>query len=231
MKIGSRIRQLRLAKNIKIAELAEAVGVDAANISRLETGKQKQFSEQTLNRLAQALSVSVPDLFTSDENDNTVHINSKKYASPVKDVDVYRVEVLDVSASAGAGHINGSDVIDVIHAIEFSNDQALAMFGGRTPSGVKVINVRGDSMASTIEPGDLIFVDVTINEFDGDGIYVFGFDGKVYVKRLQMIPDQLLVISDNPRYREWNITKENEHRFYIYGKVLISQSQSFKRHG
>ncbi|WP_162558001.1 helix-turn-helix domain-containing protein, partial [Klebsiella pneumoniae] len=55
MKIGSRIRQLRLAKNIKIAELAEAVGVDAANISRLETGKQKQFSEQTLNRLAQAL--------------------------------------------------------------------------------------------------------------------------------------------------------------------------------
>ncbi|HDZ1043888.1 TPA: helix-turn-helix domain-containing protein, partial [Klebsiella pneumoniae] len=78
MKIGSRIRQLRLAKNIKIAELAEAVGVDAANISRLETGKQKQFSEQTLNRLAQALSVSVPDLFTSDENDTTVHINSEK---------------------------------------------------------------------------------------------------------------------------------------------------------
>ncbi|MEH8936685.1 helix-turn-helix transcriptional regulator, partial [Klebsiella pneumoniae] len=87
MKIGSRIRQLRLAKNIKIAELAEAVGVDAANISRLETGKQKQFSEQTLNRLAQALSVSVPDLFTSDENDTTVHISSEKYASPVKDVD------------------------------------------------------------------------------------------------------------------------------------------------
>jgi phage repressor protein C with HTH and peptisase S24 domain len=48
---------------------------------------------------------------------------------------------------------------------------------------------------------DLIFVDVNINEFDGDGIYVFGFDGKIYVKRLQMIPDQLLVISDNPKYR------------------------------
>lgn len=82
MKIGSRIRQLRLAKNIKIAELAEAVGVDAANISVLETGKQKQFSEQTLNRLAQALSVSVPDLFTSDENDTTVHINSENMHLP-----------------------------------------------------------------------------------------------------------------------------------------------------
>ncbi|WOZ75703.1 XRE family transcriptional regulator [Kosakonia sacchari] len=231
MNIGTRIRQLRLAKNMKIAELAESVGVDAANISRLETGKQKQFSEQALNKLAQALSVSVSDLFTSSENQSTVCINSEGNTSIIKDIDVFRVEVLDVSASAGSGHIQGSDVIDVIHAIEYSSDQALSMFGGRTSSGVKVINVRGDSMASTIEPGDLIFVDVNINEFDGDGIYVFGFDGKVYVKRLQMIPDQLLVISDNPKYREWSINKENEHRFYVYGKVLISQSQSFKRHG
>lgn len=231
MNIGTRIRQLRLAKNMKIAELAESVGVDAANISRLETGKQKQFSEQALNKLAQALSVSVSDLFTSSENQSTVYINSEVNSSIIKDIDVFRVEVLDVSASAGSGHIQGSDVIDVIHAIEYSSDQALSMFGGRTSSGVKVINVRGDSMASTIEPGDLIFVDVNINEFDGDGIYVFGFDGKVYVKRLQMIPDQLLVISDNPKYREWSINKENEHRFYVYGKVLISQSQSFKRHG
>ncbi|MEJ8326061.1 helix-turn-helix transcriptional regulator [Kosakonia sacchari] len=231
MNIGSRIRQLRLAKNMKITELAESVGVDAANISRLETGKQKQFSEQTLSRLAHALSVSVPDLFTSSENEFTVCIDSNSETSSRKDIDVYRVEVLDVSASAGSGHIQGSDVIDVIHAIEYSSDQALTLFGGRTSAGVKVINVRGDSMASTIEPGDLIFVDVNINEFDGDGIYVFGFDGKVYVKRLQMIPDQLLVISDNPKYREWSINKENEHRFYVFGKVLISQSQSFKRHG
>ncbi|MGQ7157479.1 S24 family peptidase, partial [Escherichia coli] len=103
-------------------------------------------------------------------------INSENDSSARKDIDVYRVEVLDVSASAGAGYIQGSDVIDVIHAIEYSNDQAVIMFGGRTSTGVKVINVRGDSMASTIEPGDLIFVDVNINEFDGDGIYVFGFD-------------------------------------------------------
>ncbi|MGQ7140895.1 helix-turn-helix domain-containing protein, partial [Escherichia sp. SS-MK2] len=103
MNIGSRIRHLRLSKNMKIAELAEAVGVDAANISRLETGKQKQFSEQTLNRLAHALSVKVPDLFTSSENESTVCINSENDSSARKDIDVYRVEVLDVSASAGAG--------------------------------------------------------------------------------------------------------------------------------
>ncbi|EEH7941674.1 S24 family peptidase, partial [Salmonella enterica] len=89
---------------------------------------------------------------------------------------------------------------------------------------------RGDSMAPTIEPGDLIFVDISINQFDGDGIYVFGFDDKIYVKRLQMIPDKLLVISDNTNYREWSITKDNECRFGVFGKVLINQTQSLKRH-
>lgn len=231
MNIGNRVRSLRLSKNLKIAELADAVGVDAANISRLETGKQKQFTEQSLTRIAQALGVKVIDLFTSGEIDTTVYKNSNDTLASTEGKDVFRVEVLDVSASAGSGHIQGSDIIDVIHAIEYSNDQALTMFGGRSSSGVKVINVRGDSMSPTIEPGDLLFVDVSINEFDGDGIYTFGFDGKIYVKRLQMIPDQLLVISDNPKYREWSISKENEYRFYIYGKVLISQSQSFKRHG
>lgn len=231
MNIGNRVRSLRLSKNLKIAELADAVGVDAANISRLETGKQKQFTEQSLTRIAQALGVKVIDLFTSGEIDTTVYKNSNDALASTEGKDVFRIEVLDVSASAGSGHIQGSDIIDVIHAIEYSNDQALTMFGGRSSSGVKVINVRGDSMSPTIEPGDLLFVDVSINEFDGDGIYTFGFDGKIYVKRLQMIPDQLLVISDNPKYREWSISKENEYRFYIYGKVLISQSQSFKRHG
>ncbi|KNC10020.1 transcriptional regulator [Klebsiella sp. RIT-PI-d] len=231
MNIGNRVRQLRLAKNLKISDLAEAVKVDAANISRLETGKQKQFTEQSLNRIAQALGVSVSDLFTSTDNQSTVYKNSKTDAAFGEGTDVFRVEILDVSASAGAGFIQGSDVIDVIHAVEYSHERASVLFGGRDSKGVKVINVRGDSMSSTIEPGDLIFVDVNIHEFDGDGIYVFGFDGKIYVKRLQMIPDQLLVISDNPKYREWSIDKSNEHRFYIFGKVLISQTQSFKRHG
>lgn len=231
MNIGNRIRELRLAKGMKISDLAEAVGIDGANISRLETGKQKSFTEQSLTKFAEALGVSVAHLFTPSENTSTVYEYSK--ASPVigEDKAVFRVEILDVSASAGTGFIQGSDVIDVIRSIEYNNERAMAMFGGRPSDTVKVINVRGDSMAETIEPGDLIFVDISVTDFDGDGIYVFGFDDKIYVKRLQMIPDQLLVISDNPKYREWTVDKSNEHRFYVYGKVMISQSQSFKRHG
>ncbi len=50
---------------MKIADLAEAIGVDAANISRLETGKQKQFTQQALSNIARSLGVDIADLFTS----------------------------------------------------------------------------------------------------------------------------------------------------------------------
>lgn len=100
MNIGNRVRQLRQAKNMKIADLAEAIGVDAANISRLETGKQKQFTEQALSNIARSLGVDIADLFTSDFKSNTVCKNSiSEDVAQVKDV--FRIEMLDISASAG----------------------------------------------------------------------------------------------------------------------------------
>lgn len=98
MNIGNRIRELRTAKGLKIADLAEAVGVDGANISRVETGKQKSFTEQSLSKYAQALGVSVADLFTPGGNKTTVceYSGSNPHSG---DGSVFRVEILDVSAA------------------------------------------------------------------------------------------------------------------------------------
>lgn len=216
---------------MKISDLAEAVGVDQANISRLETGKQKSFTEQSLNKIATALKVSLNELFIPTGPENTVYNNSKDIVKAEQGGDVYRVDLLDVNVSAGPGSFVGSDIIDVIRSIEYNAEHAKNFFSGKPATTVKMVNVRGDSMSGTIEPGDLIFVDVSVNHFDGDGIYIFGFDGKIHIKRLQMVPDKILVISDNTRYRDWSIDESNEHRFFIFGKVMISQSQSFKRHG
>lgn len=40
-------------------------------------------------------------------------------------------------------------------------------------------------MSGTIEPGDLLFVDISVQHFDGDGIYAFIYDDTSHVKRLQ----------------------------------------------
>ncbi|XUK74982.1 HTH cro/C1-type domain-containing protein [Erwinia rhapontici] len=141
----------------------------------------------------------------------------------------YRVDVLDVQASAGNGTQLASDFIETVHAIEYTTEQARSLFGNRSSDTVKVITVRGDSMSGTIEPGDYIFVDISINCFDGDGLYVFCYGQTIHVKRLQMVKSQLLVLSDNKLYSTWSVDKSDEDEFKILAKVLLKQSADYKR--
>ena len=142
---------------------------------------------------------------------------------------IYRVDVLDVKASAGPGAIVTSDFIETIRAIEYTTEQARALFGNRPATHVKVITVNGDSMDGTISPGDQIFVDTGVTHFDGDGVYVFVFGKTLHVKRLQMQRDRLAVISDNPIYEKWYVEPEDEDEFYVMAKVLLRQSVDYKR--
>ncbi|EFN9166282.1 helix-turn-helix transcriptional regulator [Escherichia coli] len=142
---------------------------------------------------------------------------------------IYRVDVLDVKASAGPGSIVTSDFVETIRAIEYTTEQARALFGNRPATHVKVITVNGDSMDGTISPGDQIFVDTGVTHFDGDGVYVFVFGKTLHVKRLQMQRDRLAVISDNPIYEKWYVEPEDEDAFYVMAKVLLRQSIDYKR--
>ena len=123
------------------------------------------------------------------------------------------------------------DFIETITAIEYSAEEAKRLFGGRPAETIKMITVRGDSMAETFEPRDQIFVDVTVDHFDGDGIYVFVLDNQIYIKRLQMQYKRLAVISDNPRYETWHLDESSIEGISIRAKVLVSQSIKYKFHG
>ena len=228
MNVGQRIRELRKAKKMTINQLASLTDWDVGNISRLERGMQG-YSEASLKKIAEALEVPLSELFSFQDKKDTVETYSINSLSQERRRDVYRVDVMDVSASAGNGN-STRDFIEVISSIEYVTEEARNLFGHRPANQVKLINVRGDSMQGTIEPGDLIFVDVGVNHFDGDGIYVFDFSGDLFVKRLQKIKTQLHVLSDNPLYREWQITDAEMDMLHVCGKVLLSQSQQFRRH-
>lgn len=223
MKIGNRIRTLRKAKKMTILELATAIGSDVGNVSRLERDKQG-YTEATLTKIADALGVKVVDLFSEEvvEPPTKQHTNKS---------DSYRVDVLNISASAGKGVALKDEFIETIKSIEYSSSEARLLFGNRPQEHIKLIAVNGDSMSGTFEPRDQIFVDVSINYFDGDGIYIFVLDNDLYVKRLQLQHKRLAVISDNKKYETWYIDQYTEANLNIVSKVLISQSRAYKIHG
>lgn len=62
--LGKRIKELRQEKNLTQEELANLMNVDYKSISRIELGYS--FPSRTLPNIANALNVSMPDLFDFD---------------------------------------------------------------------------------------------------------------------------------------------------------------------
>lgn len=140
----------------------------------------------------------------------------------INDNNLVRLEVLDVQVSAGNGTMLDGELMPVTLAIEYAKS---ALGSGALPylekEHIKITNIRGDSMSPTIESGDLLFVDISQPYFNGDGIYVFNYNGFNHVKRLQHAGDRLLVLSDNPQYRTWEIRLDNEGLFHVAGRVVF----------
>ncbi|EFS5733388.1 helix-turn-helix transcriptional regulator, partial [Salmonella enterica] len=195
-------------------------------IWRLTSGNARGSTK--IVEIANALGVSSEWLSTGIgpmKKDGTTPIN----ASPSSNT--FKIDILDLEVSAGPGVIN-REFVEILRSVEYSQDDARHMFDGRKAENIRIINVRGDSMSGTIEPGDLLFVDVSIKNFDGDGIYAFLYDDTAHVKRLQKMKDKLLVISDNKSYSAWDpIERDEMNRVFVFGKVIGSMPQTYRKHG
>lgn len=209
--------------NGSITELANRIGREPSYVGRMLYPEGKPGGKAIGERMA--------DHITKELGLPSGWLDSYDNILPSLNRSGRLITVLDVTASAGSGAITSSDLKEMVSTIEYTEEQYNLLFKNKTPNQIKVINVKGDSMSGTIESGDLVFVDVTINHFDGDGIYVFCYGEHLYIKRLQMAGPILYVISDNTNYRDWQISESEINNLYIAGKVLISQSQAFKRYG
>ncbi|HEM6838330.1 TPA: helix-turn-helix transcriptional regulator [Citrobacter koseri] len=208
--------------------LAEAVGMAQPSVWKLVSGGAKG-SRKTV-QIANVLGVS-PEWLSDGIGPMRLDGQQPLIPAQKSGSDVFRIDVLDLSVSAGDGAVN-NEFVEVLRSVEYSVDDARQMFNGRKADQIRIINVRGDSMSGTIEPGDLLFVDITIQSFDGDGIYAFLYDGTAHVKRLQKMKDKILVISDNKTYTPWDpIEKEEMNLLYVFGKVIGSMPQTYRKHG
>jgi len=133
-----------------------------------------------------------------------------------------RIARLAVEASAGGG-VENNDYPEVIDHIDIAEARARAFFG-RFPreSEVAVVTMRGDSMEPDYLDGDAVLIDTTRNRYDSDGVYLFTLNGSALLKRLQMKPDGIRVISTNSRYEPYTIPKADIEGLRIIGRVAAS---------
>ena len=63
MKLSTLVRTARSKLGLNLRDLAESVGVSASFLSRIERGEHIRISARRLARLAEALSLSVDEVF------------------------------------------------------------------------------------------------------------------------------------------------------------------------
>lgn len=89
------------------------------------------------------------------------------------------------------------------------------------PSNLAIMPGYGDSMLGTYNDGDLLFVDRGVLEVKLDAVYAFRKEGDLYIKRIQRLPTgSLMIISDNKKYKSFEITKKDWRDFAMEGRVL-----------
>ncbi|MCQ9124734.1 hypothetical protein BKK56_04095 [Rodentibacter genomosp. 2] len=221
--IAERMQQRMDILGITQEQLAEKADISQTTVSNILSGVTKK--PRNLLEISMALGVNPVWLQSGIGEPFEGSTDVSTYATTEDDEDNITLDVLDIEASAGHGATNG-DMVQVVKQLRFVPDQFYKYYPGITPANIRIINVKGDSMFPTFNNGDLLFVDISIQYFDGDGVYIFTFDNTLFVKRVQKTGRNYCIISDNDNvYKPWYIKPEEAPEMLIHGKVRIHQSQ------
>lgn len=186
---------------------APAHSASAADMVRQMLAKQgKGLSEEARSRL----------LAAAEEPGNVIPVD---FSRPGQVGDEVWIAHYDVRAAMGGGQVP-HDYPEMLQDVRVSPKHLREM-------GVefiehfhlKMVTGWGQSMAPTIKHRDPLLVDISIREFVGDGIYLFSWDGHLYIKRLQrMGNDRFKMISDNTNHPPEPIRADET---YIQARVLL----------
>jgi phage repressor protein C with HTH and peptisase S24 domain len=131
------------------------------------------------------------------------------------------IKQYDVAGSMGVGLLlkDQPGVIRSVHVTREWVEKNVPYYTGL--DNLAIVTGFGDSMLGMYNPGDPLLVDRGITKCDVDGVYFFRVGEEGFIKRLQRIPGQgVIVISENPKYRDWTITPDMD--FQVLAKVLIA---------
>lgn len=128
--------------------------------------------------------------------------------------DFAKVPLFDVTASAGYGAL--SDEYAGYKTLSFRKEWLINQ--GLTEGKLAALEVSGDSMMPTLASGDTVLIDRKNIQPIVDAIYVIVVDGLLMAKRLQLTGDGLLVTSDNPVYKGFKVSANDD--LVVIGKVV-----------
>ncbi|WP_416616885.1 S24 family peptidase [Pseudomonas luteola] len=182
-------------------------------VSQMLAKHGKNLSEEAKQRIADAVIETAETKLVAGE------VITADIANPGLVGDEIHIAHYDVRAAMGGGQI-ASDYAEILRDVRVSETHLREL--GVTyddPHHLKIVTGWGQSMEPTIKHRDPLIVDASVREFTGDGIYLFSWQGLLYIKRLEIIDaEHFDMISDNPMHKDRPIRRDET---YIQARVLL----------
>lgn len=230
-KVRRLLKETLEKKGIDMSEASAYAGRNHAYVQQfINRRSPKRLPEDVRQRLAELTGLTEEQLGRTGQ-----HIDSSEYGAQEGDpsfegittVDAYRPRFpgafpgVDARAGAGPGQLGEGAIVQVgsgsyighrvINEWMFPPDY-LRELKASAPK-ILMLEVVGDSMSPTLQPGDRIVVDLSHNRPVPDGLYVIDEGDGPLVKRLQLVrrssPASVEVISDNQNHRPYTLSLED----------------------
>lgn len=213
--------QTLTATKITQVDFAKALGTTKANISlRMKSGSEATLEET--KKIIAHLNINgahkVINKLLAKQNRFIVD-DIKEEAMPAiveeNEATVDMAYYEDVYGSCGLGSFVFSESKQII---QVPKKIVLGYSGFKTYS---VINASGDSMQPHIKDKDRLMVEHWNGEQITDNrVYIFRYKDQVFIKRLVLNLDQIVVKSDNKEYQTRYIEAPQADDFQIIGKIV-----------
>lgn len=194
---------IRSPKLDKLPEIANIFGVEPLDLVS-ENNKNKVIEEinTTISQLTPPRQHNVLDFANKqlDEQNNEVSENDRN---------IITIKRMHAAAAGVVGEELFDDLIE--EDVEFYEDEM--------PKGADFcILVNGDSMEPMIKEGTYAFIKRETNIKDGT-IALVALDGTSFIKRVDIHPEYLKLISLNPKYEDITVSSFNDLK--VVGKIVL----------
>ncbi|EPP7175410.1 S24 family peptidase [Pseudomonas aeruginosa] len=174
----------------------------------------KGLSGEAKAKIVQAVAESL-----DGDQSTTSNVIRADFSRPGLVGDEISIAHYDIRGAMGGGQVP-ADYAEMLRDVKVSQ-QHLRELGVTydDPNHLKMVHGWGQSMEPTIKHRDPLIVDISIQQFTGDGIYLFTWQGHLYIKRLQVQDaDHFEMISDNKKHKDRSIRMDET---YIHARALL----------
>ena len=230
--IGLKIKEFRDQRGLTQKELADLIEMGNTTIANYEKGFRTP-KKNTLFKIANALNVTIDDLFPFlKQSDNSIIESVEEILSQL-DPEPYQRNVLTYAEGQLEEQKQAKKVHDILVEYIAYNyyDQPVSAGTGQYLNEVQIETIQlpvkvdadfvcpiyGDSMEPDYKSGDYVFVKLTV-ELPSGTVGVFDYEGEAYIKQLIIEKDKAYLRSFNKKYKDIPIDSNSDFR--IIGKVV-----------